>query len=80
MDVRNVLAFLRKSMMKASTTTYIKTLDGSVTVFLSGVVHKGTLMFQQHLDAVDCPNSENEDRERETVLVFIIHEGQFGVS
>lgn len=38
----------------------INTLDGSVTVFFSGVVHKGTLLFQQHLDAVDCAGSAEE--------------------
>lgn len=40
--------------------TYINTLDGFITIFLSGVVHKGTLLLQEHLDAVDGPSSERE--------------------
>lgn len=38
----------------------INTLDGSVTVIPSGVVDEGTLVFQQHLDAVDRPSSAEE--------------------
>lgn len=40
--------------------TYINTLDGFITIFLSGVIHKGTLLLQEHLDAVDGPSSERE--------------------
>lgn len=45
--------------------TYINALDGSVTVFLLGVVDKGTLLFKQHLDAVNRPSSERERKGRE---------------
>lgn len=38
----------------------INTLDGSVTLLLLGVVHEGTLMLQQHFDAVDRPGSAEE--------------------
>lgn len=41
-------------------TTYVDALDGSLAVFLTGVVHKGTLMLQQHFDAVHCPGSKRE--------------------
>lgn len=40
------------------TETYINHLDGLLTVLLSGVVHKGTLVIQKHLDAVDRSSSE----------------------
>lgn len=42
---------------------YIKVLDGSVAVFSSGVVDKGTLVFQQHLDAVNAPGSDGSSQE-----------------
>ena len=44
--------------------TYVNAPDGCVTVFLLGVVDKGTLLFEQHLDAVNRPSSEREERKR----------------
>lgn len=37
---------------------YIQAVNGFVTVLLPGVVHEGKLVFQQHLDAADCPGPE----------------------
>lgn len=48
-----------------NTDTYIEALDGSFTVVLLGVVHKRTLIVQQHLYAVNCPNSE---RNKQVVI------------
>lgn len=42
----------------------VDALDGSVTVFLPAVVDEGTLLVQQHLDAVDGPSSAEELVER----------------
>lgn len=53
------------SQKQVKTYTYINALDGSVTVFLLGVVDKGTLLFKQHLDAVNRPSSERERKGRE---------------
>lgn len=46
------------------TCAYIKALNGSVAVFFFGVVDIGTLLFQQHLDAVNRPGSDACRRER----------------
>lgn len=43
---------------------YIKVLNGCVAVFSSGVVDKGTLVFQQHLDAVNRPGSDTSSQDR----------------
>lgn len=43
---------------------YIKVLNGSVAVFSSGVVDKGTLVFQQQFDAVNRPGSDTSGQDR----------------
>lgn len=44
---------------------YIKVLNGSLAVFSTGVVDKGALVFQQHLDAVNRPGSDASSQDRQ---------------
>lgn len=56
-----------------NTDTYIEALDGFFTVFLLGVVHKRTQMVQQHLYAVNCPDSESETNSLSLMSVELLY-------
>lgn len=43
---------------------YVEALHGSDAVFFFGVVDKGTMLLQQHLDAVDRPGSGETAEKR----------------
>lgn len=67
--------FVLETCAVASADTYIDALDCSVTVFFTGVVDEGTLLFQQHLDAVHCPHSDMKTQDEsvnKTVSHFLI--------